>query len=907
VSDEIKKPKEPILPPSVRDAPENKNPITSIQEFGKRTANLYLTGKGNENLADPFAAISAMAPCSGDFKDLSGVRPAFPDWEPSNCDECGKCYTACPDTALLGLINTVEEVCATNIGILEKAGHDVKLLKKHLAPLAESFREFAKNRAKETKIAMIFRKAVDQTVGKSDVSEEEKADLKKQGALFLETMGDFKFSLTAKGGLFSLTVDPYKCKGCMLCAEVCEKENLAAVTPTDEGTAHLKKDWEYWRKLPTTNPAFSRISDLNEGAGALETILLDKKNQASMVCGDGACVGCGQKTPLRLFTATITALMQERVKKHVNHLDELISELEKKINNFVGTVSLRNEATLQETVDKMSPEEYAWYERAIDTLAKLKDLVFKYTEGTSGNGRANMLFVNATGCSSVYGATWPFNPYPFPWANNLFQDASSVAMGVFEGHMAKMADGFKAVRTAELILEEESDEKKYDFTYFDWEKFTEEEYRLCPPVVAVGGDGAMYDIGFQNVSRTLMTGKPVKILVLDTQYYSNTGGQACTSSFVGQISDMSPYGARYDGKHEEMRKEMALVAMAHRTAYVFSGGIADTNHLISGYIEGLNYRGPALFNIYCPCPPEHIIADDQSVAHSKMSRDSRAYPLIKFYPNRGKAWSECLSLEGNPAMEADWPIYELKYKNAYGETETMPLPYTFADFAVQEGRFAKHFKKEKADTWTEELVPLADYIEMSADEQIGLVPYMLAAGADGKLIRILPSPTMVRSTVERRDYWRLLKSMARVGEADASPSIEELTAIIRKEEAAKLLAKLAGLIGEGNLDLDSLPVVPKNEEEISVPKSEEKSDGWKPVTVDTEDCTSCEKCFGVNKKIFGKRGDGKAVILDPKAGKFADIVKAAEQCATGLIHAGTPHDPKEKNLEKLIARAKNFQ
>ncbi len=114
-----------------------------------------------------------------------------------------------------------------------------------------------------------------------------------------------------------------------------------------------------------------------------------------------------------------------------------------------------------------------------------------------------MGMINATGCTSVWGSTYPFNPYPFPWANHLFQDSPSMAMGVFEGHMAKMADGFTAIRMAELELAGEYRPAEHDefFTYFDWHQFTDEEWELCPPVVAVGGDGAMYDIGFQNLSR----------------------------------------------------------------------------------------------------------------------------------------------------------------------------------------------------------------------------------------------------------------------------------------------------------------------------------------------------------------------------------------------------------------------
>src|SRR5690606_7091186 len=86
----------------------------------------------------------------------------------------------------------------------------------------------------------------------------------------------------------------------------------------------------------------------------------------------------------------------------------------------------------------------------------------------------------------VWGSTFPFNPYPFPWANHLFQDSPSVAMGVFEGHMAKMADGFKAARTAELELADQykPGKSEAELTYFDWRQFSDEEWALCPPGAA---------------------------------------------------------------------------------------------------------------------------------------------------------------------------------------------------------------------------------------------------------------------------------------------------------------------------------------------------------------------------------------------------------------------------------------
>ena len=82
--------------------------------------------------------------------------------------------------------------------------------------------------------------------------------------------------------------------------------------------------------------------------------------------------------------------------------------------------------------------------------------------GPSGKGRAALGMTNSTGCSSVWASTYPFNPYPFPWANHLFQDAPSLAIGIFEGHMRKMADNFAVVRKAELELNDAYDSAVHD-------------------------------------------------------------------------------------------------------------------------------------------------------------------------------------------------------------------------------------------------------------------------------------------------------------------------------------------------------------------------------------------------------------------------------------------------------------
>jgi pyruvate-ferredoxin/flavodoxin oxidoreductase len=508
-----------------------------------------------------------------------------------------------------------------------------------------------------------------------------------------------------------------------------------------------------------------------------------------------------------------------------------------------------------------------------------------------------MGIVNSTGCTSVWGSTYPFNPYPFPWTSHLFQDSPSVAMGLFEGHMAKMAEGFKAVRMAEMELAGDYLRDKHEdfFNRFDWKQFTNEEWLLCPPVVSIGGDGAMYDIGFQNLSRAMMSGAPIKVLVVDTQVYSNTGGQACTSGFISQVSDMAPFGTAQRGK-QETRKEISLIGMAHRTAYVLQSTIAHPTHLIEGYIDGLNSRRPSLFNIYAVCPPEHGVGDDKSVDQSKLAVEGRAYPLFKFDPDAGITFSECVSLEGNPSPETDWPTYSLKYRDADGNEQRMDVPMTFADFAATEARFAKQFRKAPPETWNENMVPLAEFLDLDKDDRDGKFPFIWAVDQKNRLMRLLVTADLVRASEERRNFWRQLKDVASVGggAADAEAIAEEVR--------ADLLARISASLGLGGIE--GSPVAGGTVAPAGAMAA--NADGYEPVWIETPECTACDECTTLAPKTFAYNDQKQAVVINPKGGKFADIVKAAEKCTAGCIHPGTPWNMAEPGVEKLMARAAKF-
>jgi pyruvate-ferredoxin/flavodoxin oxidoreductase len=909
------------LPIMLKRMPETEMVAGDIHRFWEQTGNFYLTGKGSDNIVDPFIGTSLMPASTGVFRDMTGIRFEHPVWDAANCTACGNCYTACPDSAIPGLVNSVADVFNTAVNRVETGGMPTRFLRRATRTVEKKLRGMIEGDG--VAVRPLIDKAIAETIAEAPA--DDRAGMEAEFKLFAAQIGDFQFSTTkpywtqkekkakGSGGLFSITVNPYTCKACAVCVTVCEDNALKMVTQSDETVEKLRQDWNFWLDLPTTGKEFSRIDSLDEKIGALETLLLDKSSYSSMNCGDGACLGCGEKTALHLFTATATALMQPRVKAFVEKLDGLIDKLEQHIRiKLVASVDVGDTKAMIAAVDAAKDKDLTlaslstkitegkpsqpldpdWVRWAAQVLEKLKDLKWRYVEGPSKRGRSDMGIVNSTGCTSVWGSTYPFNPYPFPWTSHLFQDSPSVAMGIFEGHMAKMAEGFKAVRMAEMELAGQYLPDRDDdfFRRFGWKQFNDEEWQLCPPVVSVGGDGAMYDIGFQNLSRAMMSGTPIKVVVVDTQVYSNTGGQACTSGFIGQVSDMAPYGKAMHGK-QEIRKEMSLIAAAHRTTYVLQSTIAHSNHLIEGYIDGLNSRRPALFNIYAVCPPEHGVGDDRSVNQSKLAVESRAYPLFKFDPDLGTTFSECASLEGNPSMDTDWPIYTLNYVDENGAAQKMDVPMTFADFAATEARFAKQFKKAPPQTWNDDMVPMADFLKLADDEREGKFPYIWAVDQKNRLTRLLAAEDLVRACEERLDFWHQLKDIASAGSGAANGDV---VAQVRAELLAKISASL-GMAGAPAVSDASAPVA-----------AGPALDGYEAVWIESPECTACDECTKLAPKAFAYNDQKQAIVIDPKGAKFADIVKAAEKCTAGCIHPGTPWNAAEPGLDKLKARAAKF-
>ncbi|HEV8214583.1 MAG TPA: 2-oxoacid:acceptor oxidoreductase family protein, partial [Gemmatimonadaceae bacterium] len=733
----------------------------------------FVSKTGSDGIADPYAAFSAIPAVTGAARDMTDVRLEVPKFIAENCTGCSQCWTQCPDSAIPGLVTEVDQLIEIGIGMVaeHRPMDRIRQVSKHLA---KETRRVLKSET-FTDIGSTLDTAFASVATKLGWEGEKRAALDDDYAQLRARIAGFPVAKTGPffdlpeskqagtGGLLSVTINPEACKGCNLCVAVCPDGALVTVKQDPDIVRSLRHNWELWNKLPDTPDRFLNVRDIDEGVGVLSSLLLKKDSYRSMVGGDGACMGCGEKTAVHLIVSSIHALMLPRVKKLVTHLDELIAGLDAKARGLLAIEADLDAASSNGKISIAIDEaKRAKVDLLTKTLHTIQDLRWRYVEGPSGEGRAAMGMANSTGCSSVWASTYPYNPYPFPWTNHLFQDSPSLAIGIFEGHMRKMADGFAAIRRAELLVDDRYDAKRDEdvLANLDWHTFTHDEFDLCPPIVAMGGDGAMLDIGFQNLSRLLASGKPIRVIVLDTQVYSNTGGQACTSGFTGQVSDMAIYGRAQHGK-TEVRKELALIAMAHRGAYVHQSSQAAASHLVGGVLRGLQKRRPAVFNIYTPCPVEHGLPDDWAMRAARLALESRAFPFLTYDPDAGPYFADALSLDGNPAVDQKWPEYNIEYVDDAGAPQHITLPLTIADWAATEARFKKHFKPvDPAASTTEDMVPFHEYLELSAEDRDGKTAFILTTNRDKRLARLSVSNEIVQLAEERQQLWSQLRELA---------------------------------------------------------------------------------------------------------------------------------------------------
>lgn len=727
-------------------------------------------------------------------KDKGLFRRTVPSIDVSTCTGCMECALVCPDAAIPNTVHEVHELLLAGIAAVDVTDAQREALRGLVYGLAERVRAALRTDTE----GRPFHRIVADVAGVGD----DDPVLARNVAAVVEVLAGFPVARTrpffdaaekvspGSGALFAATVDPWKCTGCLECIEVCGPGALTPTEQDDDVLGTLQARFTFSATLPNAPSRFLEGSTTPDGD--IKRLLLDRSNYYATTGGHGGCRGCGEVTALRLLMSVSHALGAQRRRAHLRELDALLH----------GLTAKR---------DALDPADTTRRERISTIVAALERRLYLYEAGPTGNGPASTVIANATGCSSVYASTMPFNSYTDPWVNSLFQDAQPLAKGIFEGLSAQLVPDVRMLRLARLELEDAYRADLHDpqLDMLSWEEFSTDELGLLPTVLTIGGDGASYDIGFGAMSRILVSDTPMKVLVLNSGVYSNTGGQASTASFTGQDSDLARFGSAATGKHEN-RKELGLLASFHPHVLVVATSTAFQAHFLRNATELVTYTdGPAVMDVYTPCGSEHGVPEAASNARARLAVESRMNPLFVHDPRRGASPEEAFSIEGNPDPEADWTTTTLQYLDENGDVQLMTTPLTPAEFALGETRFKKQFRTLAADL-EPVAVPIHEYVDMPSGLRAGTVPFVWATDEDRHLTKVVCSSSVVGLVEERRRYWRTLQFLSGMHETRLTAAhraeLQQLQA--RYEEAVRLREASLDDIARAMTELASSTAVP---------------------------------------------------------------------------------------------------
>ncbi len=379
-----------------------------------------------------------------------------------------------------------------------------------------------------------------------------------------------------KGYEYRMQVSPFDCTGCSNCAAMCPaKEKALVMVPLDEAIANEEEHWNYAVSLKETSAPIANFSSVK-----------NSQFKKPLFEFSGACAGCGE-TP---YVKLATQLFGDR-----------------------------------------------------------------------------MVVANATGCSSIYGGSAPTCPYTKnddgrgpAWANSLFEDNAEFGFGMhiayqqrrnilaniitnllgleninvafkdaLHGWLDNMNDGPLSEAASKKILEL-LPEAKNNATGITLDLLDSIEQRkdclIKKSIWIIGGDGWAYDIGYNGVDHVLASGEDVNILVLDTEVYSNTGGQASKSTPTGAIAKFAASGKR------TKKKDLSLLAMDYGYVYVASVSMgADMNQVIKAFSEAEAYHGPSIIIAYAPCI-NHGIDMSKSQLEEKKAVETGYWQLFRYNP-----------------------------------------------------------------------------------------------------------------------------------------------------------------------------------------------------------------------------------------------------------------------------------
>lgn len=745
------------LPLAVRRFGDRGAGFDSVPRFYGEVVEPRLAGEAAGTAPDPIPSLRATPASTATLRDRSVTRTHAPVVDLGACSGCGRCWAACPDSAIgataLPMLDLLD-AAADRASIAPSPAVD-KLRRAHKQLAARLEGDLAKAGA-----SRLDREAIgagwEWLAGRMGVTGDERTTMDAAVGAMTEALAGVPLGWTralfhepqaaekGTGVALSLAVDPQSCQGCGVCAAECPDDAIAMALQDGAALDGLRTGWAAWESLPETPGAVIARAAARREPGAMPAVLLSHACHFALSGGDAAEPGSGERLAVRLVTAMAELSQQRRMLLAIREVDELLESLRDKLRATLSVgiptdrldaldaalgaargsgaaavlVRLEAEGT-RTTLDRAAAQRLVQAAQALETLRA--DLA----SGPTGNGRARFGIVATDGTVREWAASWPYNPFAGPLTMDLGGNAVEVARGVVEGLLARRVDEVRAMRLARLALEAPSDIVVRERLLNDltWVDLTEDELLGTPPLLLLVGAEGLSERALTGLSRLLASELPVRVVLLDGR----------------DLLAPSP--------------DATLVATAHRNAFVLAGSVAHTDHLYKGLEGALSYAGPALLHLYAPSPRRHGFAPDALLDRARAAVNGRVHPLAVYDPSADGVFGRRLSLDGNPDPGATW---------AAGDDGD----WTAAHWAAGETRYAPHLGA------TGDSAPLAEWAEKPPAQRRRLGATVTAGGATLSM-----DAQLARAVAERADRWRMLQELAGV----TSPFVDAVRAAVDAE------------------------------------------------------------------------------------------------------------------------------
>jgi len=326
----------------------------------------------------------------------------------------------------------------------------------------------------------------------------------------------------------------------------------------------------------------------------------------------------------------------------------------------------------------------------LDTLrgSQLVRPLFEYSGACAGCGETaylklltqlfgdRLMMGNATGCSSIYGGNLPTTPYAQradgrgpTWNNSLFEDCAEFSLGLrlgvdkFKEAAYELVDELMPDAALQPLLKEikEADQKTQVGIEAQRDRVAKlkaalagntsdaakklvplTDYLVNKSVWAIGGDGWAYDIGYGGLDHVIASGRNINLLVLDTEVYSNTGGQASKSTPMGAVAQFAA------GGKQVTKKDLGLIAMAYGSVYVASISLANPGQCVKAFMEAEAHDGPSIIIAYSHCIA-HGINMTTAVDEQKKAVSSGYLQLYRYNPALAEQGKNPLQIDSKAA------------------------------------------------------------------------------------------------------------------------------------------------------------------------------------------------------------------------------------------------------------------